>query len=427
MALVAVHAVVDIARHSRVIGVRLRRCVAVRALENRVVVRIRVASGANAVGVSVVHWEPRVIERCAEPVRRNPRCMARCAGCREAGRSMIRIRRPVVIGGMAGVAIRRRSRKYAVDVAQITRHCRVWPLQWKRRVVVIERCIEPRRGRVAHGAIRRIGRCDVIRNTSTQRCCAVVIGRMAAIATCGQSARVVVRVAAGARDGRVGARERERGSAMVERRVKPRSRCVAQRAILREVCRDVIRHALHIRRAGVIRRVAAIACGRQGAGVIVGVTRSTGDCGVRTIQWKCRCVVVERCVKPGGSGVALRADLRKSGVNVIWNPGHVRCAGEILSMATVAGSRERTGVIVRMAGGAGDGHMRARQRKRGGVVIKCAGEPRHGGMAHRAVLREICRDVVRHAPDVCSAVVIGGVATVACGRERARIIIGVAR
>ncbi len=98
MALIAVHAVVDIAGYSAVLRVRLRGRVAGRALEDGVVIRIGVASCANAVRVSVVHREPCVIERCAQPVRCDPRRVACGAGGREARGDMVRICRAVVIG-----------------------------------------------------------------------------------------------------------------------------------------------------------------------------------------------------------------------------------------------------------------------------------------------------------------------------------------
>jgi len=56
MALVAVHAVVDIPADVRVTEIgRVPAPVATRALENRVVVRIRVAGRAHAVSIPVSH------------------------------------------------------------------------------------------------------------------------------------------------------------------------------------------------------------------------------------------------------------------------------------------------------------------------------------------------------------------------------------
>ncbi len=80
------------------------------------------------------------------------------------------------------------------------------PLQRERRVVVVERCIEPTRRGVAHGAIGRVGCGDVIGNTAAESRCAVVIRGMATVTACGQRARVIVRMAGGARDRRVRAR-----------------------------------------------------------------------------------------------------------------------------------------------------------------------------------------------------------------------------
>lgn len=150
---------------------------------------------------------------------------------------------------------------------------------------------------------------------------------------------------------------------------------MAQRAILREIRGHVVRYALNIRSASIIRCVAAIARGRQRAGVIVCVTSSTSDRGVRPTQRKHSRIVIKRRVKPGCSRVALRTDLRESRVNVIWNSGHACCTGEILRMAAVACRRQRSCIVVRVAGSARNGRMRARQRKCCRVMVKRASEP----------------------------------------------------
>ncbi len=96
---------------------------------------------------------------------------------------------------------------------------------------------------------------------------------------------------------------------MVKRSVEPGSRGVAERAILWEICRDVIRCALNIRCASEIRRVAAVTRGGQRARVIVGVAGSASDSGVRASQRERRRVVIKRRVQPRRSRVALRANL----------------------------------------------------------------------------------------------------------------------
>lgn len=79
-----------------------------------------------------------------------------------------------------------------------------------------------------------------------------------------------------------------------------------------------------------------------------------------------------------------------------------------------------------MAGAARDGSVRAGQRKRRVVVIKRGIQPSRGGMADRAVLREIGGHMVRHAGNIGRAVVVLHVAAVAGGRQRPGVVIGVA-
>jgi len=67
MALVAIHAVVHVTTHVAMITIGVRLGVAVRALEDAVVGRIRVTGRAHAVCVAVVHGEPRVIESGSQP------------------------------------------------------------------------------------------------------------------------------------------------------------------------------------------------------------------------------------------------------------------------------------------------------------------------------------------------------------------------
>ena len=71
MALVAVHAVVHIAFDALMVGVRLRFRVAIRALENRIVVGIRMARRTHSIRAAMVDRELRVlrvIERRIQPV-----------------------------------------------------------------------------------------------------------------------------------------------------------------------------------------------------------------------------------------------------------------------------------------------------------------------------------------------------------------------
>ena len=153
VALVAVHAVIDVAVDLRVVEiVRVVATMALCALEDRIVVRIRMARGAHAVRVAVSDREARVL-RVVE-VRRSPR------GSRVAGRTlrrreerglcrMPRIRRVVVIRLMAANARERQCCVVVVHVTGSARHCCVEACQRERRVVVIERGIRPQHGVMA--------------------------------------------------------------------------------------------------------------------------------------------------------------------------------------------------------------------------------------------------------------------------------------
>ena len=120
MTLVTVDAVVHIPVYVRVAEVSgVVAAMAGRALENGVVIRIRMAGGANTVGVAMVDRESRVlrvIERRTSPGRR---VMAGCAGRREELRlrSMAGIGGVVVIGLMAADTSRGQRGVVAVDVA----------------------------------------------------------------------------------------------------------------------------------------------------------------------------------------------------------------------------------------------------------------------------------------------------------------------
>ena len=114
MTLVAVDAVVDIAANALVVLVGLRLRMAVRALENGVIVWIRVAGRAHSICSAVVDGEVGVI-----PVCRDPRCrvVAGGAGRWESCRRVVWICRAIVIGLVARVAVRWQRRVIVVDVA----------------------------------------------------------------------------------------------------------------------------------------------------------------------------------------------------------------------------------------------------------------------------------------------------------------------
>lgn len=97
MALIAVHAVIDIIWIALVRRIGLGLAVAVCALEDRIVTRIRVAGRADTVSAPVVHREPGMVERRPRPCRG---VVARRAGRGENGgrRGVNWIRGAAVVG-----------------------------------------------------------------------------------------------------------------------------------------------------------------------------------------------------------------------------------------------------------------------------------------------------------------------------------------
>jgi len=93
VALVTVHAVVDIAAYTAMVAIGVRFRMTVGALEYAVVAGIGVAGGAHAVCIPVIGREPSVIEGGSRPTRG---CMAKLAGVWEACRNVIGIVRLVV-------------------------------------------------------------------------------------------------------------------------------------------------------------------------------------------------------------------------------------------------------------------------------------------------------------------------------------------
>jgi len=211
MALVAIHAVVDVAVDAGMLRIRLRRRVAIRALKHGVVRRVRVAGGADAVSASMVHRKPGVIEGCAQPIRGDPCCVAGGTGRRKPCRDVIRVRRPVVIGLVARIAIGWRPDEHTADMATGAGHVDVWALEGEWRGVVVENGAKPIRGRpscVTKGAVLREARGHVIRNVRKGSGVGVIL-LVAAIASGWQGSRVIICMAGSARDGSVRALERE--------------------------------------------------------------------------------------------------------------------------------------------------------------------------------------------------------------------------
>ena len=153
MALVAVDAVVNVTTNVRVAEIgRIIVPMASRALEHRIVTRIRVAGGTNAIGSAVVQREVRVIKRCPRPRGCG---VARRAGCWEPGSLMVRVCRARVVGLVTRIAVRRNCRVIVVHVAIGAGNRRVRTRQRERRVVVVKARWDPCRRVVANVALLR--------------------------------------------------------------------------------------------------------------------------------------------------------------------------------------------------------------------------------------------------------------------------------
>ena len=161
VALVAVHAVIDIPADALMDLVRLALGVAVRTLKDGVVIRVRVARGAHSICPAVIDIPPGMVEHGAAPA---VRVVTGVAGRGEACRLVVRICCAVVVGRVTGIAERSCDVVVAVDVAvgTLPRRHRVLSGQRPPGCGVVERTVHPVDGVVADLACRReIGR-DVV-------------------------------------------------------------------------------------------------------------------------------------------------------------------------------------------------------------------------------------------------------------------------
>lgn len=146
MALVAIHAVVHVPAHVRVLEiVRVPAPVATRTLENHVVVRIRVAGGTDTVSVAVIHVKPGVVESCAGP--RSSVVASHACRCEDGRRGLVdRIRCCSIIRRMAAVAIRRESGVIVVYMATGASHLHVETRQREGCGAMVEFPVGPQSG-----------------------------------------------------------------------------------------------------------------------------------------------------------------------------------------------------------------------------------------------------------------------------------------
>jgi len=160
VALVTVHAVVDIAAHTAMVAIGVRFRMTVGALEYAVIAGIGMAGGAHPIGIPVIGREIGVIECRARPTRCR---VAHGASVREACRNVIGIVRLVVLVLVTAVAVRRNAGVVVIQVAIRACHRSMRASQGKAGVVVIEGRRSPCCRVVAYVALLREPRRRVIR------------------------------------------------------------------------------------------------------------------------------------------------------------------------------------------------------------------------------------------------------------------------
>lgn len=244
MALIAIRTAIDVAVHAAVVRIRLRLAVADGAGKYRVIRGIGVASGTDTSRIAMVGWEPGVVEG-----RSGPRAggVAGLTGGREPGRRVIRICRGLIVGLMAREAVGRNRGVVIVDVATGTGDRRMFPGQGKCGVAVVERRRDPGRGVVAHFALLREPRLNVVRVGGSLEVVAMAGGARGAV-----QAVVAIDMALRTLQRNVRPRQGKPGGRVIEGGIRPGSSGVAGVAGLRESRLGVI----GVRRALVVLQMA---------------------------------------------------------------------------------------------------------------------------------------------------------------------------
>ena len=160
MTLITVRAVVNVVADALMLLVCRRLSMTHGARKHRIVARIRMAIAAD-LGSSVCLREPRVIECCTRPTRRR---VARGAGRWKSSCRVVRIRRVLVVGFVAPVAVCRQGGVVTVHVTVNTlpRRYGVRTRQRKSSGVVVESAVRPRHRVMAHLASCREPCLDVV-------------------------------------------------------------------------------------------------------------------------------------------------------------------------------------------------------------------------------------------------------------------------
>ena len=164
--------------------------------------------------------------------------MALIAALREVRRDVVRVGRSLVVLQVAAYTGIGRQVVIIVDVAirALPRRNSVHPGQREIRGVVVERGVRPRRGVVAQGASLRKTCGGVIRIVG-----ALIVLQMARDASGAGQIEIVVDVAVGTLTGRdrMSSRQGEAGSAVIEVRIGPGIRAMAELAVSGEATRDM--------------------------------------------------------------------------------------------------------------------------------------------------------------------------------------------
>lgn len=289
--------------------------------------------------------------------------MAQGAGSGESRRHVVGIGSALIIPLVAGVAVRRRSRILAIDVAAGAGHGGMGAGERKTGAVVIETGRNPRRRVVAYLALlRKPGGC-VVR----------IVGVLEILEVTGHAQGTEIRklsahMAGLALQRGMRAGEWKTAQSVVEGGVSPGNRAVADGAIRREPAADVVGVGRLLKIGHVARRTR----GRHGRVTAVYMALRAGHLGMRAAQRPAGHGVIEVHVHPRTGVVAGGAVGGKSGGDVIGIAG----GGPIFCVAAQAVYRRALEAAAYVAGGAVQRGMHAGEGKPGEAqVIKLRSEP----------------------------------------------------
>lgn len=371
VAVVAIHAVIDVAAHASMNVVSACLRVTIRALKHTVVARIGVAGRAHTIRSPVIHGEVRVIESGIQPASG---CVAGGAAGRKSSRHMVRIRRCLIVRSVAAVAIGRQRRVVVVHVTVGTSYCGVRPRQREPRVVVVERSRRPRCSAMTNVALLRESRGHVVRVRRS-----LEILQMTVDASPARQVVVAVGVTLRALHVSMRAGQGPAGGGVVEGRVVPVARVMADLALLRESCGSVI----GIRGSLVILQVATGAGGVRDVVVSIHMALTALYAGMRSRQRPTRLRVIVRRRAPADCGMADLALLRNPSRHVI----RICRALVVLQMAPDAGGAGETEVPIGVTLLALQLRVSSGQGKPNGIVIEIRRLPGRCRVTHLAGLR----------------------------------------